>query len=110
MEEEDIAIPSKGYDLSFLDNLDDPNFDPFKTKSSVNNDISTTNESRPSPTKPKIQSDKISDINHLKSNSPNIERRKGTSRTKKESILKNNDQQQSEPNRNASNMDEPIDL
>jgi len=30
--------PSKGYDMDFLDNLEDPNYDPFKTKTSVMND------------------------------------------------------------------------
>ena len=46
MSEEDVPLPSKGYDLSFLDNLDDPNFNPFQTKSSVIEDFSTINESR----------------------------------------------------------------
>jgi hypothetical protein len=36
--DDDIPIPSKGYNLNFLDNLDDPNFNPFKTKSSVGNE------------------------------------------------------------------------
>ncbi|XP_063604729.1 transforming acidic coiled-coil-containing protein 3-like isoform X8 [Penaeus indicus] len=36
--EEDLPIPpSKGYNLDFLDNLDDPNFNPFATKTSVSN-------------------------------------------------------------------------
>ena len=32
---EEIIPPSKGYNLDFLDNLDDPNFNPFETKSGV---------------------------------------------------------------------------
>ena len=28
-------VPSKGYSLDFLDNLDDPNFNPFETKTSI---------------------------------------------------------------------------
>ena len=36
-EEEEIPIPKKSYDLSFLDNLDDPNFDPFASKTEVRN-------------------------------------------------------------------------
>ena len=36
-EEEPVKVPSKGYNLDFLDNLDDPNFNPFETKSSVVN-------------------------------------------------------------------------
>lgn len=36
--EEDLPIPpSKGYNLDFLDNLEDPNFNPFTTKTSVSN-------------------------------------------------------------------------
>ena len=79
MEEEDVNIPSKGYDLSFLDNLDDPNFDPFKTKSSVNNDISSTKESQPFPRKPKTQNNKISDVNHLKTEILKIDQFTGVS-------------------------------
>merc|ERR1711884_277637 len=36
-DEEEVKVPSKGYNLDFLDNLDDPNFNPFETKSSVEN-------------------------------------------------------------------------
>lgn len=36
-EEDEIIPPKKGYDLDFLDNLDDPNFNPFSTKTTVNN-------------------------------------------------------------------------
>ncbi|KAF2366352.1 hypothetical protein FHG87_002883 [Trinorchestia longiramus] len=32
--EEEIIVPSKGYNLDFLDNLDDPNFNPFASRSS----------------------------------------------------------------------------
>ena len=38
-QEDERPIPSKGYNMSFLDKLDDPNFDPFKTKATVKNDI-----------------------------------------------------------------------
>merc|ERR1712119_8906 len=34
-EEEEIIPPAKGYNLDFLDNLDDPNFNPFETKTAV---------------------------------------------------------------------------
>ena len=30
-----MSIPKGGYNLDFLDNLDDPNFNPFETKSKV---------------------------------------------------------------------------
>jgi hypothetical protein len=37
VEEEQVPVPSKPYNLDFLDKLDDPNFNPFETKSSVVN-------------------------------------------------------------------------
>merc|ERR1712223_2227563 len=37
VEEERIPVPGKAYNLDFLDKLDDPNFNPFETKSSVTN-------------------------------------------------------------------------
>eukprot|EP00092_Neocalanus_flemingeri_P035827 GFUD01039007.1.p1 GENE.GFUD01039007.1~~GFUD01039007.1.p1 ORF type:complete len:2150 (+),score=757.42 GFUD01039007.1:317-6766(+) len=33
--EEAIPVPSKGYNMDFLDQLDDPNFNPFETKTAV---------------------------------------------------------------------------
>ena len=96
MEEEDVPIPSKGYDLSFLDNLDDPNFDPFKTKSTVSNDISSKKKSRPALNKPKIQNDRISDVKRPNSKSPRIERGKVTSSLNKDSTLGNKDKKQSD--------------
>ena len=33
--DEEIRIPTKGYNLDFLDNLDDANFNPFQTKTAV---------------------------------------------------------------------------
>ena len=50
-QEDEQPIPSKGYNMSFLEKLDDPNFDPFKTKTTVKNDLDivdkqmTSNES-----------------------------------------------------------------
>ena len=50
-QEDEQPIPSKGYNMSFLEKLDDPNFDPFKTKATVRNDLEivdkqmTSNES-----------------------------------------------------------------
>merc|ERR1712183_399066 len=39
-EEEDVPIPpAKGYNLDFLDKLDDPNFNPFETKTAVLNNF-----------------------------------------------------------------------
>ncbi|CAL4213997.1 unnamed protein product [Meganyctiphanes norvegica] len=35
--EEEPVPPQKAYDLGFLDNLDDPKFDPFSTKASISN-------------------------------------------------------------------------
>jgi len=55
-EEIDI-VPSKGYNLDFLDKLDDPNFNPFETKTAIveNFDNSTRGllESQSSPIKSK---------------------------------------------------------
>ncbi len=35
-EEEEERVPaSKGYNLDFLDNLDDPSFNPFQTKTAI---------------------------------------------------------------------------
>merc|ERR1712128_43603 len=34
-----IPVPSKGYNLDFLDQLDDPNFNPFETKTAVVNNF-----------------------------------------------------------------------
>ncbi|XP_068222816.1 uro-adherence factor A-like isoform X2 [Palaemon carinicauda] len=46
--EEEIIPPKKGYDLDFLDKLDDANFDPFTTKTSVTNSPGTEpRESKP---------------------------------------------------------------
>merc|ERR1712142_1205125 len=43
VESEDvIPVPSKGYNLDFLDKLDDPNFNPFETKTAVKNQFDAT--------------------------------------------------------------------
>jgi len=42
-EEEDVPVPpAKGYNLDFLDNLDDPNFNPFETKTAVLNNFDSS--------------------------------------------------------------------
>merc|ERR1712223_2269121 len=42
-EEEDLPVPpAKGYNLDFLDNLDDPNFNPFETKTAVLNNFDSS--------------------------------------------------------------------
>jgi len=40
--EEEIIVPSKGYNFDMLEKLDDPNFNPFETKNSVVNNFETT--------------------------------------------------------------------
>merc|ERR1712106_972959 len=40
--EEEIVVPSKGYNFDILGKLDDPNFNPFETKNSVVNNFETT--------------------------------------------------------------------
>ena len=107
MEDEDVPAPSKGYDLSFLDKLDDPNFDPFKTKSSVTNDIQTTNRSCSPPINPKIQNDETSNADGPKSRSHRIEKCK----IKKEAIqgpiqINKDPIQANEPIQEVSNSDE----
>jgi hypothetical protein len=53
-DETDMPPPAKGgYNLDFLDNLDDPNLDPFATKTKVQND----NEDAPLPAKGAYQVD-----------------------------------------------------
>jgi hypothetical protein len=42
--------PAKGYDLSFLDKLDDPNFNPFQTKTAVANTFDTSSAAPPPST------------------------------------------------------------
>ena len=37
-ESEEIPIPKGSYNMDFLDNLDDPNFNPFKSKSKISSD------------------------------------------------------------------------
>jgi hypothetical protein len=44
--------PAKGYDLSFLDKLDDPNFNPFQTKTAVANTFDTSSVPPPSEASP----------------------------------------------------------
>ncbi|XP_064104455.1 transforming acidic coiled-coil-containing protein 3-like isoform X2 [Macrobrachium nipponense] len=54
-EPEELPLPpSKGYNLDFLDNLDDPNFNPFATKCAVSNSppkegVSVPNDQEPKP-------------------------------------------------------------
>ena len=47
-EEDEVKIPSKGYNLDFLDNLDDPNFNPFETKTAVINKFEDSSPAKPS--------------------------------------------------------------
>ena len=58
--EEEIRVPSKGYNLDFLDNLDDPNFNPFQTKTAV---IDKFEDSPPvsEHTQPSLSDDKDED-------------------------------------------------
>ena len=49
--EDPIPAPAKGYNLDFLDNLDDPNFNPFVTKTNVVDDINKNDLTESSPAK-----------------------------------------------------------
>ena len=56
------AAPKSGYNLDFLDKLDDPNFDPFATKTKVmNNDLDTINSTSVIPDQIPITSNFIDD-------------------------------------------------
>jgi len=60
-EDDDTPLPpAKSYNLDFLDKLDDPNFNPFETKTAVQNHFETT-ESAPTP----VQNNEIKDDKHL---------------------------------------------
>ena len=48
-DESEMALPKKGYQLDFLDNLDDPNFNPFATKTSVMNSPNRSKEDAKPP-------------------------------------------------------------
>merc|ERR1719420_2491826 len=39
IEDEQVPVQSKGYNMDFLENLDDPNFNPFQTKTSIVNNF-----------------------------------------------------------------------
>merc|ERR1719330_1061406 len=57
--EEEVRVPSKGYNLDFLDNLDDPNFNPFETKTAVvdkfDDSTPVTENAEPSVTDNKLE-------------------------------------------------------
>merc|ERR1739838_685096 len=58
--EEEVRVPSKGYNLDILDNLDDPNFNPFETKTAVvdkfYDSTPVTENAEPSVTDNKLES------------------------------------------------------
>ncbi|KAK7073519.1 hypothetical protein SK128_022754, partial [Halocaridina rubra] len=61
VEEEGLPVPpTKGYSLDFLDNLDDPNFNPFTTKTAVRNTPPPSPEAsrRLPPLKPAVKKKK----------------------------------------------------
>merc|ERR1711915_109317 len=41
-EDDSIPVPSKRYNLGFLDKLDDPSFNPFASKTSIKDTFETT--------------------------------------------------------------------
>ena len=57
IEEDPMPIPpAKGYNLDFLDNLDDPNFNPFATKTNIVDDVSKATPEK-AKTPPKVVED-----------------------------------------------------
>lgn len=69
----------KEYSLDFLDNLDDPNFNPFETKSSVKTDEQVSNDDPPPlEVLPPLQGDFLrvdttDSTTHLKDSTPEFE-------------------------------------
>merc|ERR1719422_958533 len=60
-EEDDSPMPpTKSYNLDFLDKLDDPNFNPFETKTAVQNHFDTTES-----VQPPVQTNENKDDKHL---------------------------------------------
>ena len=59
--EEPIPAPAKGYNLDFLDNMDDPNFNPFVTKTNVVDDVNKNNPTE-SSSPPKLTKSPISKL------------------------------------------------
>ena len=58
------AAPKSGYNLDFLDKLDDPNFDPFATNTKVNNDLTSNSAvipDHPAPMASNFIDDKLND-------------------------------------------------
>ena len=64
-ESDDIPLPKGAYNLDFLDNLDDPNFNPFQSKSELSVDKTTCIED-----KNPVESDKRSGCQMVTSDEP----------------------------------------
>ena len=77
VENEDIVpVPTKGYNLDFLDQLDDPNFNPFETKTSV---AEKFDDSEPQPEALKEESTSLNN----NQNKVNIEENKNEEKIEK---------------------------
>merc|ERR1719234_2101344 len=73
-EEDDMpAVPKKSYNMDFLDQLDDPNFNPFETKTAVKEQFDTSapvNISSPSKTVEEVPEEKVTDSVENKAEEP----------------------------------------
>merc|ERR1712130_89824 len=102
--EEDLPVPpAKGYNLDFLDKLDDPNFNPFETKTAVKNQfeasecvqestesISKNSVSEANSSKANISEEKTSnETTHQTTTEDSSEKSKPTAKPKKPLIRKN---------------------
>merc|ERR1719234_3087585 len=73
-EEDDLpAAPKKSYNMDFLDQLDDPNFNPFETKTAVKEQFDTSapvNETSPSKSDEKVPEEKVTESVENKAEEP----------------------------------------
>merc|ERR1712130_910431 len=64
--EDEIVVPSKGYNFDILDKLDDPNFNPFETKSSIENNFEATKVEPEIPVSSQVENTKSINEEDLK--------------------------------------------
>merc|ERR1719500_1429673 len=73
-EEDDLpAVPKKSYNMDFLDQLDDPNFNPFETKTAVKEQFDTSapvSEPSPSKTVEEVPDEKVEESVENKTEEP----------------------------------------
>ena len=88
-----ISVPKGGYNLDFLDNLDDPNFNPFETKTKVVNAFGASDNAEIN----KDAKDIAEDLNTNDVKEPVVKKRVATTSRKK--ILTKKKETESEANK-----------